>query len=82
MKVFADFGTFHPVPGCGTPGAYWASKDGKRTVMLTRSMWRDGEVYAFVDVVINGVSTRLHGEDVYDDWKQSRPLPGHRNGWY
>ena len=82
MKPFKDFRRFHPVPGVHTPGTYFASPDGKRTVVLTRSMWRNGEVYAFVDVTINGERTRIHGEEAYYDWKGSRPLPGHRNGWY
>jgi hypothetical protein len=81
MKPFDDFRDFHPVPGVCTPGHYFASSDGKRTVMLTITNSRDG-VYAFVDVTINGERTRIHGESAYYDWKGSRPLPGHKNGWY
>lgn len=82
MKPFKDFRRFHPVPGVCTPGCYFASPDGKRTVMLTRTLWRDGDMFYSVTVTINGDRTVLYGEEHYDAWKGSRPLPGHRNGWY
>ncbi len=82
MKPFDDFRQFHPIPGAFTPGSYFASPDGKRTVMLNRQLWRTGEIHHFVEVTINGEVTRIYGEDAYYDWKGSRPLPGHKNGWY
>jgi hypothetical protein len=82
MTPFSDFRKFHPVPGVCSPGTYFASADGKCTVMFTVTLHRDGETSYFVDVTINGDRTRIYGEEAYYDWKRSRPLPGHRNGWY
>jgi hypothetical protein len=45
-------------------------------------MWRNWEIYAFVDIYINDKHFRLNGEEEYDKWKAAIPLPGYKNGWW
>ena len=82
-KPFRDFKSFRPIKDDHPfTGNAWISKDGTRRVVLTRSMWRNWEIYTYVDVYIQDMHFRLHGEDVYHEWKAARPLPGYKNGWW
>jgi hypothetical protein len=45
-------------------------------------MWRNWDMYYFVDIYINGKHFRLNGEEEYYKWKAAIPLPGYKNGWW
>ncbi len=82
-QPFRDLRSFsHSKDPHSTLGKDWVSKDGKRRVILTRSMWRNWETYQYVDIYINDKHFRLHGEDEYYAWKAALPLPGYKNGWW
>lgn len=83
QKPFRDLGSFRPMKDPHTTyGKDWVSKDGKRRVILTRSMWRNWDMYYYVDIYINDKHFRLNGEEEYDKWKAAIPLPGYKNGWW
>ena len=80
---FKDLHRFkHTKDPHSTFGKDWTSKDGTRRVILTRSMWRNWDIYTYVDVYIHDHHFRLHGEEAYNEWKAALPLPGYKNGWW